>query len=404
MKVFPLQLWRSWTEQILTPRIPEAELNAKLAEVRQLLPIPVFWLLGKAQSGKTSIISTLTGASSAEVGNGFQPCTQTARFFDFPDSQSAFIRFLDTRGLAEIHYDPTDDMAWCEQQSHLLIIVVKAMDHQQDSVLEAAQAVRKLHPDWPIIVAQTCLHEGYPNRDMEHIQPYAFEGVPFAPGVPPDLARSLLKQRQAFANLNAHFVALDFTLPEDGYVPVDYGVDALWRAIEDIWPQGLRNLLVERDNRQLLNDDYAHKAHPHIIGYALCAGAAAALPLPAASLATATAIQAKLFHSIASIYGLKLTSKSVAEVGSAVGLSVLAGMGWRELTKLIPGYGQTIALGVDSLYTAAVTYALGRVFCQYFADTQRGHAFSTQVLRELYREESQRGRNLLAHSLKRAEP
>jgi len=403
-KPFSVRFWRGWTDRILTPRIPEAELNTKLLEVRQRLPIPVFWLLGKAQSGKTSITSTLTGATWAEIGNGFQACTRTARFFDYPDSQSAFIRFLDARGLAEAGYNPEEDMAWCEHQTHLLIVVAKAMDHQQDSVLEAAQAIRKHHPEWPVIVAQTGLHEGYPSRDMEHILPYAFDGLPFAPGVPPDLARSLLKQRETFAGLDALFVALDFTLPEDGYNPADYGVEALWGAIEEALPWGLRALVGQSEPRRLLNDGYARKAHPHIISYALCAGLAAALPAPAAGLATAAAIQAKLFHSIASIYGLPLTAQSVAEVVSAVGLGVAAGMGGRELAKLIPGYGQTVALGIAGLYTATVTYALGQVFCLYFAGTRRGHAFSAKVLRELYREEFKRGRALLAAPLKRAEP
>ncbi len=396
--------WGDWINPILSPRIPEEELNARLREVRQHLPTPVFWLLGKAQSGKTSIIRTLTGSTQAEIGNGFQACTRSARFFDFPDSRSAFIRFLDTRGLAEAAYNPKEDMQWCEQQAHLLIIVLKAMDHQQDSVAKAAREIHRQHPEWPVIVAQTGLHEGYTGRAMEHVLPYPFDSLPFAAGVPSDLARSLLKQRELFADLDARFVPLDFTLPEDGYAPLDYGVEALWLAIEETLPLGLRTLFAQSGQRRLLNDDYARKAHPHIIAYALCAGLAAAIPVPAASLVTATAIQAKLFHSIASIYGLSLTPKSVGEIGSAVGVGVMAGMGGRELAKLVPVYGQTAALSMAGLYTAAVTYGLGRVFCFYFAGARRGHAFSPKTLREFYREEFRRGRELLADSLKRAKP
>ena len=397
------RLWRERAGRMLAPTLPEEELAAKLLELRQRLPTPVFWLLGKAQSGKTSLIRVLSGSSLAEIGNGFQPCTRSARFFDFPDSRSAFIRFLDTRGLAEAAYDPKEDMGWCEQQAHLLIVVVKAMDHQQDSVVQAAREIRAAHPGWPLIVAQTCLHEGYPDREAEHVLPYPFDSEPFAAGVPPDLARSLLKQRELFAGLGARFVPLDFTLPEDGYAPADYGVEALWQAIEDTLPLGLRALFGQSEQRRLLNDAYARKAHPHIVSYALLAGAAEAMPMPAASLAAAAAIQTKLLHSIASIYGLPLNSKSLAEVGSAVGVGVLAGLGGRELAKLVPGFGQTVALGLASLYTAAVTYALGKVFCLYFAGSLRGHAFSPQVLRELYRDEFQSGRALLAAPLKQAE-
>jgi uncharacterized protein (DUF697 family) len=404
MKALSFRSWRAAGRRVLAPRLSEAELNAKLLEARQRLPVPVFWLLGKAQSGKSSVVRVLTGSSLAEIGNGFQPCTRHARFYDFPDSQAATIRFLDTRGLAEAAYDPREDIGWCEQQAHLLIVTVKAMDHQLDAVRQAAQEIHAAHPEWPVIVAQTCLHEGYPSQAAEHLLPYPFDEPPFAPGVPPDLSRSLLKQRESFADLGARFVPLDFTLAEDGYAPADYGAAALWRAVEDALPLGLRTLFRHSEQRQLLNDEYARKARPHIIGYALAAGVAEAIPVPAASLATASAIQAKLFHSIASIYGLSLSSKSVAEVGSAVGLGVLAGIGGRELAKLIPGYGQTLGLGAAGLYTAAVTYALGQVFCAYFAGALRGHAFSPQVLRELYRDEFRQGRTLLAAPLKRAEP
>jgi uncharacterized protein (DUF697 family) len=401
MKVLTRRFWSQWMGHILKPGIPEAELNARLNEVRQRLPTPVFWMLGKAQSGKTSIIRALTGSSHAEIGNGFQPCTRSAGFYDFPDGQTAFVRFLDTRGLAETDYNPTDDIHWCEQQAHLLIVAVKAMDHQLDCVASAVCKIHNQHPDWPVIVAQTTLHQGYVNREMEHVLPYPFENVPFEAGVPSDLGRSLLKQRELFAGLGAHFVPLDFTLPEDGYKPLDYGIGKLWRAIEETFPFGLLALFGKSEQRRLLNDDYARKAHPHIISFAITAGLAAAIPVPAASLATAAALQAKLFHSIASIYGLSLTPKSVAEVTGAVGIGVLAGMGGRELAKLVPGYGQTAALGVAGLYTAAMTYALGRVFCLYFAGMLRGHAFTAKVLHEFYREEFKRGQAMLSDSLKR---
>ncbi len=67
---------------------------------------PVVWLVGKVQSGKSSIIRSLTQSTEAEIGQGFRACTRTARVFDFP-GQAPIIRFLDTRGLGEVAYDPT---------------------------------------------------------------------------------------------------------------------------------------------------------------------------------------------------------------------------------------------------------------------------------------------------------
>ena len=70
---------------------------------------PIVWLIGKVQSGKSSIIRVMTDSSAAEIGSGFKACTRTARVFDFPD-EVPILRFLDTRGLGEVSYDPAEDM------------------------------------------------------------------------------------------------------------------------------------------------------------------------------------------------------------------------------------------------------------------------------------------------------
>ncbi|MBU2571919.1 MAG: GTP-binding DUF697 domain-containing protein [Gammaproteobacteria bacterium] len=397
----PFANWKNWIEQIFDPQIPDALLQEKLQEIRQRLPPPVIWLLGKTQSGKSSIIRVLTGSTSAEIGNGFRPCTRTAMLYDFPDPETAFVRFLDTRGLSEVGYDPTEDMHWSASQAHLLIVVVKAMDHQQQSVVSAVKQIHQAHPRWPIIVAQTSLHEGYPNPAMPHIHPYPFSDGKIAGSIPPDLRTSLLKQRDTFAGIDAVFVPIDFTLPEDGFEPIDYGAEALWLALEEALPLGLRDMLEQHQEIGMISDVYRHAAHPHIVSYSLSAGIAAAIPVPAASIATVIAIQAKLFHSIANVYGLELSKQSLSEIGSAIGIGVMAGMGGRELLKLIPVYGQTVALGVSGLYTAAVTYALGQTLCFYFAQTKRGKALTPESLREVFKTEFARGREILRETMKR---
>lgn len=404
--------WKSWPGKISSPFLstsvyidkiikPQADqaAEAKIKAIRERLPVPVLWLLGKTQSGKSSIIKTLTGSSLAEIGNGFKPCTRTAMLFDFPDAETALLRFLDTRGLSEKGYDAGEDMKWCEQQAHLVIAVIKAMDHQQEAVASALKQVHKAHPKWPIIIAQTALHEGYRDRAMAHIQPYPYAGGRMAESVPADLRCSLLKQREYFTGIDATFVPLDFTLPEDEYLPVDYGLDALWEAIEQALPIGLRAML--EDHIGDINDVYWQAAHPHIIGYSISAGLAAAIPVPAASLGTVVAIQGKLFHSIAQVYGLPLTKQSIREIISAVGMGVLAGMGGRELLKLVPAYGQTVALSAAGLYTAAVTYALGKTLCFYFRKTGQGKALQADMLRAVFKMEFARGGELLRHAIKK---
>ncbi|MGR8981132.1 MAG: YcjF family protein [Gammaproteobacteria bacterium] len=392
----PFASLQDYLNKVINPAV-DAEDEKKIKTIHESAPAPIFWLLGKTQSGKSAIIRTLTHSSAAEVGNGFKPCTKTAMLFDFPDAETAFLRFLDTRGLSESGYDAREDMKWCERQAHLLIVVVKAMDHQQGALLKAVRQIHKAHPNWPLIVAQTALHEGYPTRTMEHPAPYPFANGQIGPAVPSDLRRSLLKQREYFEGMNARFVPIDFTLADDGYEPADYGVEELWTAIETTLPLGLRAML----DISRINDVYTKAAHSHIVSYAILAGCAAAIPVPAASLSSVVILQAKMFHSIASIYGLPLTRQSVSQIVSAVGLGVISGMGGRELLKLIPFYGQTLAAGMAGVYTAAVSYALGKTLCFYFGQTKQGRALSPEALNERFKTEFARGGELLKGSIKR---
>ena len=211
--------WGSVREALLAPQgaAPSDEKVASLASQAA----PVIWLLGKVQSGKTSIVRALTEATAAEVGLGYKPCTRTAEIFDFRPRPPA-IRFLDTRGLGEKGYDPTEDIALHQSQSHLVIAVMKALDPQQDAVLEATKAARKRHPDWPVIVAQTSLHEAYAPGGG-HRQPYPFGSASEEAALPPALSRGLNYQRSLFATLPGNgavlFVPLDFTQASDGFSP-----------------------------------------------------------------------------------------------------------------------------------------------------------------------------------------
>src|SRR6516162_9815794 len=144
--------------------------DAQDARTRAQAIAPVVWLLGKTGAGKTAIVAALTGDPLAEVGEGFEPCTRTAAFYDVPP-EVPLLRFLDTRGLGEADYDPVNDIAWCEGQSHLLLIVMQVADPAQHAVLRVLRQARRRHPDWPVVVAQTGLHRLYP-MGMGHPNPY----------------------------------------------------------------------------------------------------------------------------------------------------------------------------------------------------------------------------------------
>ena len=151
------RLWKAISETLFgSVGAPGADATGSACERAQSHAL-VVWLLGKTGAGKTAIVAALTGDPRAEVGQGFEPCTRTAAFYNVP-AEAPLLRFLDTRGLGEVDYDSTEDMSWCEQQSHLLLAVMQASDPVQHEVLRVLQAVRSRHRDWPSAVAQTGLH------------------------------------------------------------------------------------------------------------------------------------------------------------------------------------------------------------------------------------------------------
>lgn len=384
--------WRA----LFHPQVDEAAVQRHLRAIKERLPTPVVWLLGKAQSGKTSIIHDLTGDPRAKIGNGFEPCTKSSLRYAFPDKEFPLVEFLDTRGLDDASYDPSEDVKWHEQQSHLVMVVMRVMDHAQGSLLAIVEDLRRRKPDWPIIVVQTCLHEGYTWREPRHILPYPFDKEPLPSEVPPDLTRSLLAQRAWFRGETIRYVAIDFTLPEDGFEPQFYGLQQLWRAIEEALPLGLWSFLKEGGPlSQSLAEPYAQAAEQTILAHTVLAAGAAAVPVAAIDIPLIVAIQFHMAQRIAKIYGQSLTGDRWLDLMGTLGWSFLTRLGVRfisrELLKLLPWVGVPVA----ATFMGASTYALGRMLAWYFAEIKHGHLPDQHALRRMYEKEWERARDRL---------
>lgn len=405
MKLSDLKNWTNYWEQLRTallePRVDENLLEASLREARAKMPVPVLWLLGKTQAGKTSIIRALTGSAAAEIGNGFQPCTRNSRFYDFP-ADIPIVRFLDTRGLGEVAYDPGDDIQYCESQAHLLVAVMKVADINQAAVFEVLHAIRQRHPEWPVLIAQTGLHELYPNGHG-HVHPWPYEDDPLPETLPLDLRRALQAQRDALKKLPGfapmHWVAVDLTLPEDGFEPHDYGLEALWQAIESLTSLGLQHQL---SGDKEVHDLYARTAHQHIVGYSLTAAGLGALPV--VDLVAVSAVQAKLLHSLALLYGQYWDRSTITEFLGLVGAGIASGFLTRVLSravvKVIPFWGQTIGAVWGASSSGATTYALGKAAIYFFAKRKDGLKVDQKTLRRIYAQELEQGTSLLKERLR----
>jgi hypothetical protein len=305
---------------------------------------PIIWLLGKVQSGKSSIVQRLTGATEAEIGEGFRAMTRTAVVFDFP-AAAPVLRFLDTRGLGEKGYDPSEDLATCENQAHLLIVVMRADDLAQEAVIEPLRGVRDRHPDWPVVVAQTWLHSLYPHPPA-HTQPYPFTGGPQdadLSGVPSNLSRVLTHQRGLFEGIpgsaSIHFVPLDFTRPHDGLPPEDYGLAQLLAAIEATAPEAVHARLAVV--RSAEGNNVGRQAHSWVLGYAFAAAAADAVP--AVGVVAVPSFQGAMLHALAGHFGTHWRRADIIAFVGSLGTATLVRQGLhfglRQLVKLIPVYG-----------------------------------------------------------------
>lgn len=379
------EVWKAVATPSRDPSL-DADIASRAAEAA-----PVVWMLGKVQSGKTSIVRALTAASEAEIGTGFKACTATARIYDHPPD-APVLRFLDTRGLGEAAYDPAEDIALAERQAQLLLVVMRAMDAAQDAVIDVISAVRQRHPHWPLLVAQTCLHEGY-KPGQGHVVPYPFDNSgALSPGVPDELARALAWQRAQLSRVPGRgpvaFVPIDFTHPDDGFTPSLYGLEALLDALVRVAPVAMATAL---EGAATGSTSLARRANQHILGYSAAAGAVDAVPL--AGAVGVPAIQAKMLHSLAAIYGVDWDRRMIGELAGALGAGVLTRMaatfGARQLAKLIPVYGQTVGAASAAAMSFATTFALGKAACVYI-ERRRGGSAGTEGVKEAY-EEALRG-------------
>ena len=332
----------------------------------QVQHLPTLWLLGKTGAGKSSLIQALTGNSRIDIGNGFQPCTQTAQTYAYPQDKP-LLRFLDTRGLAESGYDASEDIAACEHRSHALLIVMQADDPEQSLVLKALKQVKRSGRIQQFLVVHTGL--GQLNDPEQRHQAIAHNQA----------------QVEAVMGHELPQVAVELVGDEEGEGRT-IGIEKLQNALADLLPivahvsQAVEHADQEERNFAVLKTE--------VLWYAGAAGASDAVP--AVGLVAVPAIQAKLLHSLANQYGINWGKKALSEfvgvLGTSFGVQYASRLGVRQLVKLIPVYGQTIGAATAATLSFASTYALGRVACKYLYHQQRGESVNQNELKTLYQQ------------------
>jgi uncharacterized protein (DUF697 family) len=272
-----------------------------------------------------------------------------------------------------------------------VLVVMQVADPVQHEVLGALSEARRRHPEWPVVVAQTGLHRLYP-AGISHPIPYPYTGGPEDETqalLPHALRRALVYQRQLFDQLHGRqprFAPIDFTMPEDGFPPTDYGLEMLWRVLEDAGPAAFEAL--HRAQAEATSDRIRAKARPLIYGCGAGAAGAGAVPVPLVGVGGLAGVIALLLQALAVRYAVAWTPRTFSQFSAAVGAGALAWWtlryGLRELLKLIPIVGTVAAGALNAAAAFGVTVAIGEAACVWLAYQRHGLAAPDAEVRRAF--------------------
>lgn len=323
-------------------------------------PVPVVWLLGKTGAGKSSLVRAMTGASAAEIGNGFVPCTRTSLAFDYPPAEPV-MRFLDTRGLGEIAYDPTEDLAACHDAAHVLVVLARLDDPVQGAVAEAlllARRGRKL----PALLVHTA----------------------------PDLvADPEARDRVRHANQSRLDTAWGEPLPSvelDLGNPENADLSELAAALTGILPSVA--LFLDRESATDAEEAEFLRNRGLVLRYSGMASAGGAVPVPLVGAASVPVLQARMLAELAARYSIEWDRSKLAALATALGASVVGGqalrLASRQLVSLIPVIGQTAGPVLGAGWGFGSTWALGRAAAWWMFQLRAGKPVDVDALRSRY--------------------
>ncbi|MEM1367656.1 MAG: GTPase [Cyanobacteria bacterium P01_H01_bin.15] len=352
-------------------QLDEAQLAEILDKVRAELPTTQAILIGKAQAGKSSIVRGLTGVSAEIVGQGFRPHTQHTKQYAYPADELPLLIFTDTVGLGDaqrnteaIVAELTADLGETDYQGRILVLTVKITDFAIAALKTVVTALREKFPTLPCLLVVTSLHEVYPPEQGDH------------PPYPPELERvteAFTEIKSSLAGLYEQAVLIDFTLEEDEFTPVFYGLETLTEALAALLPEAeakaIKQLIeAETPINEEVGGLYREVARRYIMSFSVMAATVAAVPLPFATMPVLTALQVSMIGLLGRLYGQTLSRSQIGGVITAIAGGFVAQAVGRELIKFVPVLGSAVAAS----WAAGYTWSLGEGACVYFGDLMGG--------------------------------
>ncbi|MBD2137109.1 50S ribosome-binding GTPase [Anabaena sp. FACHB-1237] len=375
--------------------VSDSQIAEILTTIRAELPTTEALLIGKPQTGKSSIVRGLTGVSAEIVGQGFRPHTQNTQRYFYPSSDLPLLVFTDTVGLGDISQETDtliqeliNDLQTETNRARVFILTVKINDFATDTLRQIITKLRQQFPNIPCLLVVTSLHEIYPQAIENH------------PDYPPDfteLNRAFTEIKENFAGLYNNAVLIDFTLEEDGYDPIFYGLESLKNNLAELLPQAESKAIYQLLDQQFsekLGNIYRDAGRRYMLTFSMMAATLAAVPLPFATMPVLTALQVSMVGLLGKLYGQTLTLSQAGGIVSTIAGGFIAQAIARELIKFIPGFGTVIAVS----WAGAYTWALGETACVYFGDLMGGKIPDPQkiqnVMEEAFNEATERFKHM----------
>jgi uncharacterized protein (DUF697 family) len=235
---------------------------------------------------------------------------------------------------------------------------------------------------------------------MKHPTLYPYTGGPedeTNPSLPHQLRQALAHQRKLFNGLRGprpRFVPIDFTAPEDGFAPHDYGLETLWGVLEETGPVAFEAL--HRGRAQAESDLIRAKAQPLIFGCGAAAAGAGAVPLPIVGVGGLASVIAMMLRALSIRYDVAWTPRTFGQFSGAVGGGALAwwtlSYGLREMLKFVPVLGTVASGALNAAAGFAITVAIGEAACVWLAYQRHGLVAPTDAVRRAFAEGLAAGR------------
>ncbi len=123
---------------------------------------------------------------------------------------------------------------------------------------------------------------------------------------------------------------------------------------------------------------------------------AGCIPLPVLDLATLLGLQVTMINKLSDIYDVPFNQHTAKNIAAAlVGTVVPYGLTWGSLgtaIKSMPGVGSALGLLTMPTFSAAVTWALGRVYIQHLEAGGTLLDFDPDAMREHFRAEFEKAK------------